>query len=439
MKQNQYLIRIILLILVILVGLLGIAFFLYNTIDIEKSKLSEIPDPTQIETQEVIEQERDTVTYEGLKTNTFNFEYDCQTFSLSLPLFQSIHDYFSSLDKAVYSRENTQYDLVSTYYNQFIQNEHDEEVLKLIIERISAQTSPNTTDDLATAIISFVQYIEYDCDKFFSYENKESHNYQTNFPYETLYLNQGVCGDSTILLAKILKQLGYGTAFLLFEEENHMALGIQCPNEHANYVQNGLGYCYIETTAPSRISVRPIEIANATVPNTHRIIKISNGSTFNKMNSLADQMEIDSNEYGPFILALTRCEEISQYKNIYKQEQELIAYEEELGTLNSEIEPLYKNLEYLIQQYNEKGCKGTVSKSKYKKCETERKHVVSIQYTYEALVIDYNNKVEVYNDLLNHFTEVTNSFEELISSHNSTCSGLTFGENPSDNPVNGDE
>ena len=418
---------------------MGILLFLYNTIDIEKPKLSESPDPIQFETEEVIEQEHDTVTYEGLKTNTFNFEYDCQTISLSLPLFQSVYDYFSSLDKAVYTRENTQYDLVSTYYSQFIQNEQDEEVIKLIIERIGDLTSVSTTDDLATAIISFVQNIEYDCDKFFSYENKESHDYQTNFPYETLYLNQGVCGDSAILLAKILKQLGYGTAFLLFEEENHMALGIQCPNEHANYIQNGLGYCYIETTASSRVGVRPIEIADAAVSNTHRIIKISDGSTFIKMNSLADQMEIDSNEYGPFILALSRCEEISQYKHIYDQEQILIDYEERLGTLNDEIEPLYTNLEYAIQQYNDMGCKGTVSKSKYKKCEKERKFVQSLQYTYEALAIDYNKVVDEYNNLYEPYAIDIGRFEDLISTNSATCSGLTFGEKPADNLANGDE
>jgi len=427
------------LIILLLVILLGLAIYLLSYIDEKVTQLPESAVPPQSEIQEIVENGEHSDPDDGLEPRNYKFEYNCQVLSINLPLFRSKYDYFSSLDKAVYYQKDTQFDLESEYYGQFLLSDQDEEVINQIIKEIGDVAKTNAADELVVALISFVQSIEYDCKKLFSYENIVDHDYQTNYPYETLYLNQGVCGDSTILLAKIIKQLGYGTAYLIFEKENHMALGLKCPEQHANYIKDGVGYCYVETTAPARIGILPQEIGESDSGNSLQIIKTSGGKTFNRIDSLADQMEIDSNEYGQYILALSTCDEISQYKQIHDKELELIEIEESLDSMESEIEPLSLDLDYLIEQYKEMGCKGTVSKSKYKKCDKEYKHLQSVQYSYEAMVIDYNNLVDEYNDLYETYTSDISRFEDLITNNSTTCSGLTFGGRPSDIPLESGE
>ena len=439
MSKRANLKGIFLLILFFLVILLGLAIYFYTSFKLVDRQLPDIPVSNQITTQVLNEQEQQDITYEGLLTRNFSFEYNCQDYQISLHLFRSLYDYFSSKDKAVYYQENSTVDLEKDYYSQFLMSDVDDGIVDQIIKEIGGATNTITTDDLATAIISFVQNIDYDCEKLFSYENIEDHDYQTNFPYETLYQNQGVCGDSTILLAKILARLGYGTAFLIFEEENHMAFGLQCPEQHADYFQDGKGYCYVETTAPARIGILPQEISDSRTSNSHRVIKISDGATFNKMYSLADQMEADSNQYGDEILAFSTCEEIAGFKQIHEKGIQLAEIGENLDILKAEIEPMSSNLDYVIEEYNKMGCKGTVSKSKYKKCQTELNNVQSIQYTVEALVLDFNNLADEYNRIYDTYVEDIDYLENLIAKNSTTCSGLTFGGIPTDGPTISDK
>jgi hypothetical protein len=62
-----------------------------------------------------------------------------------------------------------------------------------------------------------------------------------------LYDQAGVCGEKTLLLACILKELGFGTAVMDFEAEKHRVLGIKCSWESDYF---GTGYCFVETTGP---------------------------------------------------------------------------------------------------------------------------------------------------------------------------------------------
>jgi len=138
------------------------------------------------------------------------------------------------------------------YYLLLLNNDLDINIIDNIISKIN-NLEDNLTDkqkvELATL---FVQNIKYDL--------KVAHEV-TFFPYETLYLQKGVCDDSSILLAKILSRMGYDVALIEMRSITHMAVGVKCrqPNLNLN------GYCYIETTLPLSIGELPGPIGQANI------------------------------------------------------------------------------------------------------------------------------------------------------------------------------
>ncbi|MCK5347245.1 MAG: hypothetical protein KAR20_27740, partial [Candidatus Heimdallarchaeota archaeon] len=111
---------------------------------------------------------------------------------------------------------------------------------------------------------------------------------QVRYPYETLYFQNGTDADKSILLAKIIKRMGYGSALFYFDAENHLAVGIKCPEDWASL---NTTYCYIESTIPNRIGNVPrIYEIDITLNSTPYLIKISEGSTFEKIETYPKSM-----------------------------------------------------------------------------------------------------------------------------------------------------
>jgi hypothetical protein len=418
-------------ILLFLVGLLGISIFLLRYFDNPTVPVTEPAISNQIQNTGHVEQEPKFVPEVGLESRSFSFEYLCQPYTIHIPIYQSKYVYFSNLDRDIFLLNRSGKNPEEEYYKQFLLSDQDEDTIQKIISEIQYLTQANTSDDLVTAVVSFVQHIEYDCEKLFSYEHMTEHDYQTYYPYETLFLNKAVCGDTSLLLAKILNHLGYGSAFLIYEDQNHMALGIRCPNSQANFVEDGVGYCYIETTAPARIGVIPQGINESYALTNPRIIKVADGQSFERMTILAEQRKEQVETYGQYILSLSSCSEISLYKKIEEAVSTMNGIKEDLLSLQGDIDSLSENLDYQVEQFKAKGCQGTVSKSKYKKCEPDLKNIQSLQYTHESLVIDYNNLVEEYNTVYEVYESDFKTFDSIISSHN-TCSGLVLGKQPPD-------
>jgi len=99
----------------------------------------------------------------------------------------------------------------------------------------------------AELIAKYVQTMPYDFSKL------ESGNLQSEFPLVTLVDGTGVCGDKSLLLGALLAYEGYDTALLLFDAENHMAVGIKGPGD--SYGDSG--YLFVESTNPTYISEIP--------------------------------------------------------------------------------------------------------------------------------------------------------------------------------------
>ncbi len=120
--------------------------------------------------------------------------------------------------------------------------------------------------------MSVVQYLDYDTAR------AAGTYYGVRYPYETLYLGRGVCSDKSVLLAALLRELGFGVALLRFDAECHMAVGIRCPD---GYDYLGTGYAFVESTTPSIITDAGGDYVGAgRLISAPKVIPIAEGQAF---------------------------------------------------------------------------------------------------------------------------------------------------------------
>ncbi|MDD5397093.1 MAG: transglutaminase-like domain-containing protein [Candidatus Moranbacteria bacterium] len=177
----------------------------------------------------------------------FAWEYKGVKYDLNLNLDKAVYSYYSSQPKSyAYSGELPQ-NWEDDYYGMFLKsNSNDQTIPNLAADLQALGKKHNLNDDqIADLVLSFVQSIEYDDAKAQNILDKTGKE-RMLYPYELLYQQKGVCSDKSLLAVAILRQLGYGAAIFTYEQDNHMAIGIQCPQSSSTY---GSGYCYAETTA----------------------------------------------------------------------------------------------------------------------------------------------------------------------------------------------
>ena len=59
-----------------------------------------------------------------------------------------------------------------------------------------------------------------------------------------------------MLLVYVLKKLGYGSAYMVFDRENHAVVGLKCD---PIYEYKNTGYCFIESTTPVMMTYTSLE------------------------------------------------------------------------------------------------------------------------------------------------------------------------------------
>jgi hypothetical protein len=110
--------------------------------------------------------------------------------------------------------------------------------------------------------IAFVQGLPY------TYDNVSTpFDEYPRFPSETIYDDGGDCEDTAILMAAILKRMGYDVVLLSLP--GHVAAGISCDPSGSNrtaYPYEGREYCYLETTGEGYgIGELPAEFSSTNV------------------------------------------------------------------------------------------------------------------------------------------------------------------------------
>lgn len=125
-------------------------------------------------------------------------------------------------------------------YLEYVNEPEQAETIRAIANTLRSQYGSG--DDAARAAISLVQHIPYD------YAGMSARSSNLRHPYEVLYDNTGVCSEKSLLLAALLKELGYGVALLSFDSQSHMAVGISSPSQ---YAYRSTGYAFVESTRPN--------------------------------------------------------------------------------------------------------------------------------------------------------------------------------------------
>jgi hypothetical protein len=167
-----------------------------------------------------------------MKEHSFAYTLNSEKGTVSVPLSDSVYADYAKKPDPAWDGHNARAN--STYYLNYINDPEQQSAVAALAKAIEAKTS--NKDDQARIAVSLVQHIPY----------KEGKG-QYRYPYEVLYKNQGVCGEKSMLLALLLKDLGFGSAVFYFLPEDHMVTGIKALSP---YDFRNSGYAFIEATEP---------------------------------------------------------------------------------------------------------------------------------------------------------------------------------------------
>lgn len=185
---------------------------------------------------------------DGVKTH-FAWVYHGKKYELSVPLSDTLYQSYKQSPKVFTYKGDLPKDWTERYNSMFLTLKPDDYTFDIITTGILslARKERLTSDETVGLTLAFAQSIPYD----FTKDIKKEH---TQYPYETLYTQKGVCADKTFLAYHLVKRLGYGVAILQYLDRNHQALGIKCSPADATSVS---GYCFAETTNYLPIGVIP--------------------------------------------------------------------------------------------------------------------------------------------------------------------------------------
>lgn len=175
-------------------------------------------------------------------SNTYFWKFNDILWSWELRVPETLYEYFNSLPRKT-----------AKDYSVYLQNPIDNECLNKMageLRRVASLKGFNekTTVEFAA---SFVQSIAYSAD-----EQTTGFTDYPRYPLQTLADKTGDCEDSSILLAALLRSMGYNAALVYFNDSAreipHYGVGIAGVEGAygTNWEYEGLEYFYIETTEP---------------------------------------------------------------------------------------------------------------------------------------------------------------------------------------------
>ena len=310
------------------------------------------------------------------KELTFNFTLFKSNYNLTFDIEKSLFDDVKQNSKI--NQYDTGLGMRQDQYDTFVYDSYDEDVLNTIIDAIS-ESEGRKDYDLAQLLVAFVQSIPYD------HSAKEA-----KFTMETLYNKTGDCDDKSILLAKLLSHAGYQTCLFIYEEGQHMAVGLKVDDNTDAYKD---GYVFIESTGYNPIGNIPEKFAdNVDIRNEDpKIIEvdIANSShAISGYDELKDFYSLIKNKYGEGYFNTT-VEGRIIYEKITNLNFELSEIESISNALENEINTKRNSLDNTntddVAQFNK------------------------LVAQYNSLTSDYSNKIVSVNRLISQINQINSS------------------------------
>lgn len=311
------------------------------------------------------------------KELTFKFTLFKSTYNLTFDIEKSL------FDGVIQNSKNNQYDtgmgMRQDQYDTFVYDSYDEDVLNTIIDAISE--SPGRKDyDLAQLLVAFVQSIPYDANA------KEA-----KFTVETLYNKTGDCDDKSILLAKLLSYAGYQTCLFIYEEGQHMAVGLKVDENTGAYKD---GYIFIEATGYNPIGNIPEKFAdNVDIRNEDpKIIEVDIANSFHAISGYDDLKRFYSlikNKYG---------------EGYFKTTVEGRIIYEKITNLNFELSDIESTSNALENEINTK------------RNSLDNTNTVEVE-GFNKLINQYNDFNSTYNEKISSLNKLINRINQINSSN----------------------
>lgn len=200
-----------------------------------------------------------------------------EEYTMNFLVYKKLYDYVSKLPRSINHLPGEEPSLLE-FKLMKIDEEQQRQLLLPLVTKI--QNLANGKEDQARIAISIVQNIPFgNSNKTLKFGDSEVE--YSRYPYEILYEMKGICSEKAELLVFLLREIGYGTAVIHYQLENHEAVGIKCPKKYG--VEN-TEYCFVETTGPSIITDDEAEYLEfGKLTSTPKIISVSNGISLGGM------------------------------------------------------------------------------------------------------------------------------------------------------------
>ncbi|GAB4283349.1 MAG: hypothetical protein Kow0067_04260 [Coriobacteriia bacterium] len=301
--------------------------------------------------------------------HTFTFEGVTHAVTLAVDgaLYAGARDAEKSVIRFGNARET---DWVEDYYPAFVSEPHQDPFFEDLLGQLRAIRDREglDADRYAELLTAFVQSIPYATDAV---------DLSPKFPVETFVDRAGDCDDKTLLLAGLLSREGYDVAVLLFEPEQHVALGLR--SDAATY--RSTGYAYVETTTKGLVGMVPDDLAGGVVLTSEPRVFAVDGGTMSYG---------AGNEVAAILAAL---EESSEKAQALRPEVE--AADRTLATLSAEVDRLSQALDNArsggdVAAYNSLVDEYNTAAADYNAAASER----------NALADRYNAAIAIVNGIL---------------------------------------
>jgi hypothetical protein len=188
---------------------------------------------------------------------------------LSVPVDAAVYQGAKTAQKsALFFREIDELEWIPAYYRAFVDEPSQEPLYEVMIRDLRGLSASLglDSDRYAELVVSAVQSLDYRTDPVYL---------EPKFPVETVGDVNGDCDDKTLLAAALLAREGYDVAILLFEDEQHVALGIR--TNGSTFGESG--YALVETTTPTLFGWVPDTLnGSITLESEPMVIPIGEGS-----------------------------------------------------------------------------------------------------------------------------------------------------------------
>lgn len=173
---------------------------------------------------------------DDMYTPVYQWKYNGLSFALPLALSKEMYTYYQNLGH------------LTNNPTKYATDSYNRELAAGIAAKLTQEANARNLDayDRLMLAATFVQNIPYKTDE----ESKGTEEY-ARYPIETLVDGVADCEDSAVLLAAILKEMGYDVVIVKFE--GHVALGVALDGitiSGGSLQKDGVKYYYLETVSP---------------------------------------------------------------------------------------------------------------------------------------------------------------------------------------------